>query len=114
VAVSGSGISGRKVVSFFSSPLTPVDVDGDGLLNGIDFWPAAITSWPHLTSTLTRVSLNAFQSAKEFARNDGGVLQSIKSSQSGSGPTIKNLAIPLGTPNRAAGTRRSTGLRFEF
>jgi len=47
--------------------LTPVDVDGDGLLNGIDFLAAASLRAP-LTSTLTRVSLNAFQSAKEFAR----------------------------------------------
>jgi outer membrane receptor protein involved in Fe transport len=101
---------------FSASPLTPVDVDGDGLLNGIDF----LAGRNHFVAP-SYINFDA-RFSKRFSLGEkvrAQVMVEFFNLLNRANPAavqqFKNLATPLGTPiQNLPGREGQLGLRFEF
>jgi hypothetical protein len=101
---------------FSSSPLTPVDVDGDGLLNGIDF----MAGRNHFTAP-SYVNLDV-RFSRKFSIKDKVWVQVIveffnllNEANPAAVQQFQNLSTPLGKPLQSLpGREGQGGLRIEF
>jgi hypothetical protein len=101
---------------FSASPLAPVDVDGDGLLNGVDFLSGRnhFEAPPYVNLDM-RFSKRVFITERVRVQAITEFFNLLNRANPAAVEQFRNLSIPLGRPlQNLPGREGQVGLRIEF